>query len=127
MVTDRSPGHASLFALFLLALAGGAWFGNRLGFSWVLTGARTRLRVIYGVVLALTIVLLFARWPAPVRLGSYADFAHDASALPYIWQDATFFVSFCVLTAYCGIPLAVLAWLAHRESVALRKGDSNST
>lgn len=124
VVTDNSPANASLFALFLLLLAVGAWFGNRLGFAWVLAGARTRLRVVYGSVLAGTMVLLFARWPALVHLGSYADFARDSSALPYVWQDATFFVSLWVLTAYCGLPLGVLAWLAYRESAALRKGEN---
>lgn len=126
VATDGSPGNALLFALFLLLLVLGAWFGNRLGFAWVLAGARTRLRAVYGSVLLTTIILVFARWPAPVRLGSYADFARDPEALPYIWQDTTFFVSLCALTAYCAIPLGVLGWLAYRESASLRKGRSSA-
>jgi hypothetical protein len=124
VATSGSPWNASLFALFLLLLALGACLGNRLGFEWVLAGARTRLRVVYGSVLAGTIVLVFARWPTPVRLGSYAEFARNSEALPYIWQDTTFFVSFCALTVYCAVPLAVLAWLAHRESATLRNATS---
>ena len=119
VATGGSPWNASLFTLFLLLLVLGAWFGNWLGFEWVLAGARTRLRAVYGSVLAGTVVLVFARWPTPVRLGSYADFARDSDALPYIWQDTTFFVSLCVLTAYCTVPLGVLAWLAYRESATL--------
>jgi len=118
--TDGSPGNASLFALFLLLLALGSWFGNWLGFKWVLAGARTRLRAVYGSVLVGTIVLLLGRWPAPVRLGSYVDFARDADALPFIWQDTSFFVALCALTAYCAVPLGVIGWQAYRESARLR-------
>jgi hypothetical protein len=119
VATGGSPGHATLFALFLLLLALGAWFGNWLGFRWVLAGARTRLRMVYGSVLAGTLVLLFARWPAPVRLGSYEDFARNPEALPYVWQDAAFFGWFCGLSALCALPLGLLGWLAYRESVSV--------
>jgi hypothetical protein len=122
--TDSSPWHASLFALFLFLLVVAAWFGNRLGFAWVLAGARARLRAVYGSVLVGTIILVLARWPALVRLGAYADFARDAEALPYIWQDTTFFVWLCVLTAYCAVPLGVLGWQAYRETASLRNGTS---
>jgi hypothetical protein len=118
VATGGSPWNALLFALFLLLLALGAWFGNWLGFAWVLAGARTRLRAVYGSVLLATVILVFARWPAPVRLGAYADFARAPDALPYIWQDTTFFVSLCVLTAYCAVPLGALGWLAYRESAS---------
>jgi hypothetical protein len=115
VATAGAPWHAALFAAFLLLLAAGAWFGTWLGFKWVLEGARRRLRVLYSTVIAATVVLVFGRWPAPVRLGSYRDFAANADLLPYVWQDGTFFVSFCALTLYCAVPLLVLAILARKE------------
>lgn len=116
--TGGSPWNALLFALFLFLLTVGAWFGHRLGWTWVLAGARTRLRLVYGTVLAVTAALVLVRWRAFVHLGSYVDFVRSPEALPHIWQDATFFISFCVLTTYCTVPLAVLAWLAWREGRA---------
>jgi hypothetical protein len=116
VATAGKPWNAALFGTFLLLLAVGAWLGNWLGFRWVLAGARTRLRVLYTSILLLTVVLLVARWPAPVRLGSYLAFVGRPEDLPYIWQDGTFFMSFCVLTLYCAIPLAGFGLLAYRES-----------
>jgi hypothetical protein len=116
VATAGKVWNAALFGTFLLLLTVGAWFGNWVGFRWVLAGARTRLRLLYTLILLLTVVLLFARWPAPVRLGSYLDFVGRPERLPYVWEDGTFFLSFCTLTLYCAIPLAVFGLLAYRES-----------
>jgi hypothetical protein len=74
--------------------------------------------MLYASILLVTGVLLFARWPAPVRLGSYHDFVGRPEGLPYVWEDGTFFMSFCTLTLYCAVPLAVFGLLAYRESRA---------
>jgi hypothetical protein len=123
--TDGSPWNALPFALFLFMLTLGAWFGNWLGFKWVLAGARTRLRAVYGLALLVTIPLVLFRWRAVVHLGSYADFVRDPETLPHIWQDPTFLAWFCVLTAYCGLPLAVLGWLAFRERQTYGVGSAS--
>lgn len=120
VATGGDPWNALPFALFLLLLAAGAWFGNWLGFRWVLAGARRRLRAVYGSVVLGTVVLVLARWPAPVRLGTYRQFARDPSAMPYVWQEPTFFVSFWVLTVCCALPLVVLGLRALRENAAAR-------
>jgi hypothetical protein len=124
--TGGSPLNALPFALFLVMLALGAWFGNWLGFKWVLAGARGRLRGVYGSVLLLTVLVVLLRWRAVIHLGSYEDFVRDPETLPHIWQDPTFLVSFCVLTVYCALPLAVLGWLALREGASLKKSASYS-
>ena len=105
-----SPFHAALFGAFLFLLAAGAWFGNWLGFRWVLSGARRRLRVLYVGILAATVALVAVRWPALVHLGSVSAFDQDPAALPFIWNDSVFFVSLLALTSYCAAPL--LIWWA---------------
>jgi len=115
VATAGAPWHAALFGAFLLMLAAGAWFGTWLGFRWVLEGARKRLRVVYSSVIAATAMVLLARWPAPIRLGTYHDFVANADHLPYVWQDGTFFLGFCALTSYCAVPLLVLAIQARKE------------
>lgn len=108
--------NASYFGIFLLLLFVGGWFGNWLGFKWVLSGARKRLRFLYLSVLALTSGLVMIQWPAPIRLGSYAGFHSNPGALPYIWQDQHFFISFWAITAYCALPL-VIWFIQVRRSV----------
>lgn len=105
--TAGNPVNGGFFAIFLLLLFAGAWLGNWLGFKWVLSGARKRLRFLYTTVLLLTCGLVFARWPAPIRLGTHSAFQKDPTALPYVWQDSTFFVAFWVLSAYCAVPILV--------------------
>lgn len=123
--TGGSPWNALPFALFLVMLTLGAWFGNWLGFKWVLAGARTRLRVVYGSSLLVTVPIVLLRWRAVVHLGSYEDFVRDPEALPHIWQDSTFLVWFCVLSAYCALPIAVLGWMALREHRAQGVGSAS--
>ena len=112
--TAGAPFHAALFGAFLFLLAAGAWFGNWLGFKWVLAGARRRLRLVYLGVLAATVALVAVRWPAFVHLGSVQAFGKNPGDLPYIWRDPVFFVSFLALTLYCVMPLAVW-WLRLRS------------
>jgi hypothetical protein len=99
--------NASYFGIFLLLLFAGAWFGNWLGFKWILSGARRRLRIFYVSVLFLTLGLVLVQWPAPIRLGSYVAFESNPNDLPYIWQDRSFFFSFWLITAYCVFPLVI--------------------
>ncbi len=105
--TAGSFGNSVYFGIFLLLLFIGAWFGNWLGFRWVLSAARKRLRIVYISVLLITLVVVVVQWPAPIRLGSYAEFERDPASLPYIWQDRGFFVSFWAITGYCTVPLVV--------------------
>jgi len=107
--TAGAPFNAALYGAFLLLLGLGAWFGTWLGFRWVLAGGRGRLRAVYLAVLAATIALVAVRGQAFVHLGTYEEFARDPSAMPYIWQDGTFFTSFWILSAYSAAPL--LVWL----------------
>jgi len=115
--TAGSPFHAALFAAFLFLLAAGAWFGNWLGFKWVLAGARRRLRALYLGILAATVALVVLRWPAFVHLGSVQAFDQNPDQLPFIWNDAVFFISFLALTSYCAAPLLVW-WIRLRKQVA---------
>ncbi len=105
--TGGRPFDAALFALFLLLLFIGGWFGNWIGFRWVLSGARKKLRDLYLSALLLTVGIVLVQWPAPIRLGGYEAFRRDPSTLPYIWQDRTFFIPFCTISAYCVVPLVV--------------------
>jgi hypothetical protein len=105
--TPGTPLNATLYGAFLALLFVGGWLGNWLGFRWVLAGARRRLRALYLSVLAVTVGIVIAQWPAPIRLGSHAEFVRDPSALPYVWQDSAFFVSFCWILAYTTVPLAI--------------------
>jgi len=115
--TAGAPLNGALFGAFLFLLAAGAWFGNWLGFRWVLTGARRRLRVLYLGILAATVALVAVRWSAFVHLGSYQAFSENPRELPYIWSDSVFFVSFLALTSYCAAPLLVW-WVRLRKQVA---------
>ncbi len=114
--TTENPFNASYFGIFLLLLFVGGWFGNWLGFKWILSGARRRLRILYVSVLLLTLGLVLVRWPAPIRLGSYAAFESNPNNLPYIWQNWNFFFSFWMITAYCALPL-VIWFIQIRRSV----------
>jgi hypothetical protein len=114
--TEGAPFQAALFGAFLFLLAAAAWFGNWIGFKWVLAGARRRLRLLYLGVLAATVALVVVRWPAFVRLGSVQAFKENPGDLPYIWSDPVFFVSFLALTLYCAVPLAVWWLRLRRES-----------
>ncbi len=119
--TSGSFINASPYGIFLLLLFVGAWFGNWLGFRWVLSGARRRLRALYVSILILTMILVFVQWPAPIRLGSYEAFHNDPGALPYIWQDSGFFICFCMVTVYCAIPIVVW-FIKVRRSVKTTNG-----
>jgi hypothetical protein len=118
--TLGEPLHACLYGAFLALMFAGAWLGNWLGFRWVLGGARRRLRGLYLAVLAATVALFLANWPAPIRLGSHAAFVCDPSAMPYIWQDTTFFVSFWAVLAYTALPLAIWCLRIWRDRRMLR-------
>jgi hypothetical protein len=105
--TMGNPLNGVLYGFFLVSLFLGGWFGNWLGFRWVLSGARKRLRMLSIGILLLTIAIVCIQWPAPIRLGTYDGFLRDPSVLPYIWQDRTFFFAFCAISAYCVVPLVV--------------------
>jgi hypothetical protein len=121
--TDGAPLHAALFAAFLFLLAAAAWFGNWLGFRWVLAGARRRLRLLTLGILAATVALVAVRWQAFLHLGSVQAFGENPAHLPFIWSDSVFFVSFLALTAYCAAPLLVW-WVRLRQQTAARPDES---
>jgi hypothetical protein len=119
----RNPLNASTYGLFLAAVFGGGWFGNWLGFRWVLAGLRIRLRLCYLSLIVVTFAYLWSRYPAFVRLGSYEQYVRDARALPYITEDITFFVAFLVLLVIAGAPL-LFGFIGIRRSVkALERGE----
>lgn len=122
--TLGSAPNAIIFGVFLILLPLAALLGNWLGFRWVLRGKRWLLRIVYLAVLAITVVIVFIQWPGYVRLGSYAQFHSDPYALPYIWQDTTFFIVFIVLLVYCLAPLVVFFIKVRREvaGVSLARG-----
>jgi hypothetical protein len=122
--TIGNPVNAGYYGMFLVGLFAGAWFGNWLGFRWILSGARKRLRVLYLAITAVTFAIFGARYPAPVRIGTYAAFKKDPYALPYITQDTTFFYSFIVLLLLTGLPL--LIWFI-RIRLSVKKLKSGST
>jgi hypothetical protein len=120
--TQGAPLNAGLYGAFLLLLFVGGWLGNWLGFRWVLAGARRRLRGLYLAVLAVTMALVLGHWPAPIRLGSHAEFVRDPSAMPYVWQDPAFFVSFCWILAYTALPLGIWCIRIWRSRLELGRG-----
>ncbi len=102
--------------IFLAALSLAALLGNWLGFRWVVRGHERLLRLVYLAVLAVTALIVFVQWPAPVRLGTVSQFRSDPTSLPFIWQDNAFFITFVVLLAYTALPLIVLFFRIRRES-----------
>lgn len=123
--TGGRPFNAALFGLFLLLLFVGGWFGNWIGFRWVMTGARKKLRALYLSVLALTVAIVSVQWPAPVRLGGYEAFHRDPSSLPYLWQDAVFFPVFLAVSAYCALPLVVWFFGIRRSAKEGSRAESS--
>jgi hypothetical protein len=121
--TAGNPLNASYFGIFLVAVFGGGWLGNWLGFRWVLTGQRVRLRLLYLSLMAVTLVYVWARYPAPVRVGSYEQYVRDPSSLTFFTHDATFFTSFSILLVIAGLAL-IGGFVQIRRSVkALQRGE----
>jgi hypothetical protein len=121
-----NPLNASIYGIFLMFVFGGGWFGNWLGFRWVLSGLRIRLRLFYVSLVAATFVVMWARYPAPVRVGSYAQFVRAPSSLTWWTSDATFFTAFLIFLAVAGLPL-VIGFVQVRRSVkALQRGQRDS-
>jgi hypothetical protein len=116
---DQTLGNAlnALVAgVFLAALVLAALLGNWLGFRLVVRGRKWLLRTLYLAVLAVTILIVFAQWPAPVRLGTVSQFQSDPTGLPFIWQHNTFFIMLVILSVYSALPLIVLFFRIRRES-----------
>ncbi len=116
---DQTLGNgqnALVAGIFLAALVLAAFLGNWLGFRWVVTGREWLLRVVYLAALAVTILIVFVQWPAPVRLGTVSQFRSDSASLPFIWQDNTFFIMLVVLSVYCALPIVVLFFRIRRDS-----------
>jgi|PlaIllAssembly_1097288.scaffolds.fasta_scaffold441463_1 hypothetical protein len=125
-IFDHMPGNplnAGYYGVFLMAVFGGGWFGNWLGFRWVLTGLRTRLRLLYISLVVATFVVMWARYPAPVRVGTYEQYVRDPRSLTWWTDDATFFISFLIFLAIAGLPL-VIGFVQVRRSVKALQGGS---
>ena len=118
-----NPLNASYYGVFLMAVFAAGWFGNWLGFKWVLSGARKRLRIFYLVLVAVTFIIVWIRYPAPVRVGSYAEFQRDPDKLPLYTEDKTFFITFLILLTVAGLPL-LIGFIQVRRSVKQLKEGS---
>lgn len=105
--TLGNPVNAFPYGIFLMAVFFGGWFGNWLGFKWVLNGGRKRLRILYIVVTIVTFAVVWLRYPAPVRVGTYEAFRANPDALPYWTEDRMFFLTFIVLLIIAGLPLLI--------------------
>ncbi|MDH3892386.1 MAG: hypothetical protein OEV49_15030 [candidate division Zixibacteria bacterium] len=111
----RGDGLLSLLAgLYLIGLVLAAYLGNWLAFRWLVSGKGHLIRPVYLAVGAVTTVIFLIKWPAPIRLGSAAQFQTDPNAMPYIWQDTQFFVMFLALLAYCAVPYVVVFFRVRR-------------
>ena len=117
------PVNASYYGIFLMIVFLGGWFGNWLGFKWVLAGKRKQLRILYLVIVAITFAIVWARYPAPVRVGTYAAYAKDPYKLPYYTEYKTFFYCFLVLLLIAGLPL-LIGFIQVRLSVKKLKSGS---
>lgn len=123
--TVNFPINAYPYGIFLMVVFAGGWFGNWLGFKWVLAGARKKLRILYLVIVALTFAVVWLRYPAPVQVCDYAHFKANPFALPcrnYI-SDKPFFYNFIVLLLLAGLPL-LIGFIQVRMSVKKLKGGS---
>jgi hypothetical protein len=118
-----NPLNASYYGVFLMVVFGGGWFGNWLGFRWVLAGWRKRLRILYLGLVAATFAVMWARYPAPVRVGTYEQYVRDPNSLPYYTADATFFTAFLVFLAVAGLPLLIGFVQVRRSVKALQRGS----
>ncbi|MDQ2921176.1 MAG: hypothetical protein M3R52_06165 [Acidobacteriota bacterium] len=105
--TLRDPANASYYGIFLMLVFIAGWLGNWLGFRWVLQGGRKRLRFLYTLVLLITFAIFFLRYPAPVRVGSYAAFKANPNSLPFVTEDKTFLFAFVVLLLVDVVPLVI--------------------
>jgi len=122
--TTNFPWNAYPYGIFLMAVFFGGWFGNWLGFKWVLNGARRKLRVLYLVIVAITFAVVWLRYPAPVRVCDYAHFRANPFALPcrdYI-EHRPFFYNFIVLLLLAGLPL-LIGFIQVRMSVKKLKAS----
>ncbi len=102
-----NPINGGYYGVFLMVVFVAGWFGNWLGFKWVLAGGRKRLRILYLAITVVTFAIVWARYPAPVRIGTYAEFIKNPNSLPYYTQDKTFFYTFIVLLLIAGLPLLI--------------------
>ena len=119
LAAERLTGdglRSSLAGLFLFMLVIAACLGNRLAFQLIISGRGHLVRPVYLIVLAATIGIFLANWPAPIRLGTVAQFRADPSLMPYIWEDTEFIVMFTGLLAYCAVPYAVAFFRLRREA-----------
>lgn len=107
--TTNFPLNAYPYGIFLAVVFVAGWFGNWLGFKWVLAGARKKLRVLYLVIVAITFAVVWLRYPAPNQVCDYAHFKADPFALPcrnYL-TNKPFFYNFLVLLTLAGLPLVI--------------------
>jgi uncharacterized membrane protein len=120
---ENHPVNASYYGVFLMVVFAAAWFGNWLGFKWVLSGRRKQLRIFYIVLVAVTFAVMWARYPAPVLVGTYDQYVNNRAAMRYWTEDRTFFITFIVLLLLAGVPLVVGFVKSRMEVKQLRAGD----
>jgi hypothetical protein len=122
---ENHPVNASYYGVFLMVVFAAAWFGNWLGFKWVLSGKRKQLRIFYIVLIVITFIVMWARYPAPVVVGTYEQYVngHNVPPMRYWTEDRTFFTCFIVLLLLAGVPLLVGFLQARREAKQIKSGD----
>jgi hypothetical protein len=121
--TLGQPLNAFPYGIFLMLVFAGGWFGNWLGFKWVLDGRRKQLRILYLVVTIITFAIVWLRYPAPVRVGTYAAFRANPNALPYYTEDKPFFYLFIVLLLIAGLPLLIWFIQIRKNVKQLKSGQ----
>jgi hypothetical protein len=107
--TVNFPFNAYPYGIFLMVVFVAGWFGNWLGFKWILKGARKKLRALYLVIVAITFAVVWLRWPAPIQVCDYAHFKAGPYALPcrYYLDHKPFLYNFIVLLLLAGLPLVI--------------------
>ena len=105
---EHLAGHgylALLAGLYVVLAISAGYYGAWLALRWLTTGKGRRIRPMYLLVLAVTMIIYLGKWPAPVRVGSVAQFRADPLSLPLIWQNQEFFHIYLILLAYNAIPI----------------------
>jgi hypothetical protein len=101
--------NAYPYGIFLMGLFLGAWFGNWLGFRWILAGARKRLRILYVAIMLVSFAIFGLRYPAPAQVCDYQHFTADPFALPCrsVFAHKSFLFNFLVLLLLSALPVVI--------------------
>lgn len=111
----RGDGLLSATAgIYLIGLVLAAYLGNWLSFNWLVSGKGHLIRPVYITAGLITTAIFAIKWPAPIKLGSVAQFNADPNTMLWIWQDTEFIVMFLALLTYCAVPYVVVFFRVRR-------------